>query len=391
MSSRAERSSESEPADAPFGVEIGRVTQHQGRSLIPFLRGEPSGSSAGALRLDGDLAGELVELGAVHGDVPPPKLAAQADDVVVALPDADAVGGGYRLGWLAGDRVEWFADVDQWDDQSPAFDVVLLPDRGLLAWDDWDRANHRSVVRVASFERDRPAPNPTLSIPVPNGTDAEQPRLLEGPSGAWLSWIALAKPAASASKPQPPELPSVIEPTHSWLELAALDDTGRPQGEPLRITPSDGHVVAYDGVPAHDGSVLFAVREADTLAELDEGSVWLIRVGADGSIHRERIETDGLGASAPSLVFDAAPGGGAPHGWLVLATGGGSTMLAGLTPWGSPLESPGPSSALGIGGVLAARQGALLVVTPHGRDAVFTMVRCRVQEAAMDASVPLTP
>jgi hypothetical protein len=175
----------------------------------------------------------------------------------------------------------------------------------------------------------------------------------------------------------------------SWLEVLRVDATGQPEGEPLRVTAPDGNVAAYDAIAAHGENLLVAVREDASVAELDEGSIRILRVSADGSVEHERLDTPDLGASAPSLLFDSEPGGGAPHGWMVLASRAGQTMVGGLTPFGSPLEAVRVDVGLGRVGVLAARAGNLLVTSPSGQGALFRTLRCGVAEPNGDAGSSL--
>jgi hypothetical protein len=136
---------------------------------------------------------------------------------------------------------------------------------------------------------------------------------------------------------------------------------------------------------------LFAVREDPTGGALDDGRVRMVRVGPDGSVQAEPVAVDWLGAGAPSLIFDRRPRGGAPHGWLALASGSGSLLLAGLSSSGSPLEPARSDPELGVSGVLAAHEGRLLLVSPHGRDAVLRWTTCLVTPPEqLDAAAPRT-
>ncbi len=370
-----------EGRDAPFGIEVGRAITVGSEHWVPFVRGGSSRGSAGVVRLGAGLEARLAELGDVIGDVPPPGLAGLGSRVFVALTESDARGGGYRLGLLRDSGPDWFGSVDQRGDDSPSFSLLTTESVGLFVWDDWDTALGHSVISLVRFDVQAPDGVEDLGSVSPAATDAEQPRLMSRPGGFWLSWVALgeAKPSEdSSSEP-------LVVPKHAWLEVMPLDASGKPTAEPLRVTDERGRVVAYDGLAAHDGSVLFAVRDGETPAELDDGQVQLIRVQADGSITKQVVEAPHLGASAPNLLYDTNPGGGAPHGWLVLASGGGTTMLAGLSPFGVPLEAATASSTLGTAGVLAAQRGELLVVRPRGRDAVFGLARCLVTDQPRDA------
>jgi hypothetical protein len=380
---------EPDEIDAPFSVELGRALAHSTGYVVPLLRGDSRATSAVIVRLDLDGKTErtrLTDLGPVHSSVPAPKVAGLGADLLVALPDADASGGEYRVGKLSGEQVTWFGEVDEHGDDSPAFDLAAAGDRWLLTWDDWEPKRGKGVVLVASAVLGEPIQPSSAQTLSPETTDAQSPRALVRPGGYWLSWIALG-PAKKAA-PKTPEEPTAegeddapLAAAASWLELVRVDQGGKAESEVLQLTPREGHVSAYDVVAAHDGRLLFAVRDDGGGAEFDDARIAMIRVGVDGSVERDVMPVEDLGASAPSLLFDPKPGDGAPHGWLALASVTGATMLAGLTPWGAALEAPATDDGLSGAGVLAALQGQLLVARPRGRDLRLELVRCQSSPA----------
>ncbi len=392
---------EPEEAELPFGVEVGRVAFAQQQHWVPFIRGGRSGASAGLLVLGEAMDARIIELGPLHGDVPPPKVVTRDSRVVVVLAETDASGGAYRLGSVAGGvggDVDWFAEADQHGDDSPAFDALLLPAGGMLVWDDWNEEAGHSEIRLSRFDERQATRQLGFRRVSPEATDAESPRLLTRGSGAWLVWIALGKPdeltnpAMRASTDEPSADDDALLVNRSWLEVVRLDEAGQPEGEPLRVTPTRGSVVAYDAIAAHGDHLLLAAREDASIAELDEGTIRVLRLSGDGSVQEEAVQAPNLGASAPSLIFDSKPGGGAPHGWMVLASRSGQTMIGGLTPFGSPLEIVQPDPGLGRVGVLAARGGQLLVTKPSGQGAVFETMHCDVAEMPpADAGVLPSP
>jgi hypothetical protein len=360
-----------EQTDPPFAVELGRADTSSTGILIPFLRSDSKHTQAGLLRLQtGDWQSAPVDLGTVHSAVPAPKVTRAADAVFVAVPDGDASGGQYRLGRLLGDKVAWLAEVDEHGDDSPSFDFAAVGNQLLFTWDDWDARLGKSTIETARVDTSAATHDPRLVRVSPAETDAHSPRLLVKPDGYWISWIAMGKPAAPTDDDAP--LPS----SNAWLELLRLDAQGNPLTGILPLTPKAGHVTAYDVVAAHDGRLLFSVRDDGGGAEFDSASIQMIRVSVDGAIDSELVAIDDLGAGAPSLLFDPDPGNGAPHGWLALASANGSTILAGLMPNGTPTEPPDADPTLASAEPLAALRGEILVARPRGRDVDLGMLRC---------------
>lgn len=379
---------EPEEVDAPFSVELGRALAHSSGYVVPLLRGDSRATSAVIVRLEPEGKTErtrLTDLGPVHSSVPAPKVVALGADVLVALPDADASGGEYRVGRLSGEQVTWFGEVDEHGDDSPAFDLAAADDRWLLTWDDWEPKRGKGVVLVVTAavgEPIQPSATQTLS---PDTTDAQAPRALVRPGGYWLAWIALGPAKQAAKLPDEPtaegEDDAPLAASASWLEVVRVDQSGKAESAVLQLTPKEGHISAYDVVAAHDGRLLFAVRDDGGGAEFDDARIDMIRVGVDGSVERDVMPVEDLGASAPSLLFDPKPANGSPHGWLALASTTGATMLAGLTPWGAALDAPATDDGLSGAGVLAALQGQLLVARPRGRDVQLELVRCQSSTA----------
>jgi hypothetical protein len=409
---------EPDEVDAPFSVELGRALATARGYAVPLLRGDSRATSALVVRLEPDAKSDrttLTDLGPVHSSVPAPKVVALGADLLVALPDADASGGEYRVGKLSSERVTWFGEVDEHGDDSPAFDLAASGERWLLTWDDWDPKRGKGVVQIVTAAVGEPiGPDHTRAMS-PSTTDAQAPRVLVRPGGYWLSWIALgaAKPPkagtanAATDKARRPKSRAANEdtasdlaqsqddsedeaplvPATSWLELLRVDADGRAESSVLEVTPKEGHVTAYDVVAAHDGRLLFAVRDDGGGASFDDARIEVIRVGTDGAIDHEVIPTEELGASAPSLLFDPEPSAGAPHGWLALGNVSGQALLAGLAPWGTPLETLGTDPGLSGAGVLAALQGKLLVARPRGRDVQLEAVHCKVGAPALPTLV----
>ncbi|HEX2882039.1 MAG TPA: hypothetical protein VHO25_21115, partial [Polyangiaceae bacterium] len=80
-----------EDLDLPFAVELGEAVRYRSGFAVTGLRAAQNGNQAVLAVLPRGLQGvRVVELGAVHGDVAPPRLAVSGDNLIAVVPEADA-------------------------------------------------------------------------------------------------------------------------------------------------------------------------------------------------------------------------------------------------------------------------------------------------------------
>ncbi len=396
------------PADAddpetaqPFAVEIGDAAAFQKGFAVAALESTGNETRALVATLSSDAArGKVVDLGRVHGDVEPPRLAARGADVFFALADHAPSSARLRVGLVpgGGDRaagLTWGFETSRAGRGASAFDLAVTSKRGLLVWDEVDARGERQLLRLASFSLDNlgAVTEPrTLGV---GSLDQEMPEVVPRGAGYWLAWVAAgpqARPAARAGtreKPRPaasgdaPE--SVLEFGNRWIEIVALDENAAPLGAPQAVTPRDRHVLIFDLAPAADGGALLAWRDDDSAPGSESRIVHLARVTASGAVERSVIDHDDVGAGAPSLIADTTP---AAASWLALESVTHETRLAALTPKGGVLDELAAESAIGNGDALAASEGRLLLSRPRGLGAELFVVACKPRAPKGAAAAP---
>lgn len=362
----------------PFAVELGSVVADEGGFTVPYLRPGDTTTRAALLHLNADLTqAQRVDLAPVHGDSPVPKLAPGKTGWAVALADSDASGGAYRLAWLPRSALgsaqqaepQWVAEFDELADDSPAFDLAMADERVVLVWDEWDRANNRSRIRAGIWALgDREAQERVFSAPT---VDAEVPRVLGNSSGFWVAWLELR----TQVEPGRSDLPGEVRVVQRSVRILPLNERGEPASTPIAVTPEDAFVQDYDLWLTAQQTLLVAWRERAHADRLREGIVHLARVNSDGSVEQQAIE-GAAGATMAMLVGDPLPARAAPSLWLTTETYDGTTALAALGSDGKLLETLAPVSELGVGSVVAALSGRLLVAEPRGRDLSLQSYRC---------------
>jgi hypothetical protein len=271
-------------------------------------------------------------------------------------------------------------------------------------WDEWVDTAARSVVRASSFplqDLSRAESPRQLS---PEKSDVEAPQVVGGARGYWIAWIshtAYETPDAGALRPgrrrgrgMQPEPTGSAEPSRPvvdlgqrWLEVARLDAEGKLPSPPLVVTPRDAHVLVFQLSLAPDGNAWLAWRDDRTSPGVERGSVSLARVGADGSIERNVVQDQRLGAGTPTLLVDAAPPAGGVPAWLALAAVDGETELGVLDQnarLGGPLQ---PAAGVGLAEPLAFHGGHILLARARGKAVELSVVECRMKRAAI-AAVP---
>jgi hypothetical protein len=386
----------------PFAVEIGDAVALGDGFAIAALRSRAGGTGAVVAMLASTGALQsTVDLGRIHGDVEPPRLAKHGKNLFVAVSDDVASKRTLRLGMIqpAGKQpgLVWGGELSQDRDASSAFDIALSGARGVLVWDEPGTGTKEGGIRLATFDSANPG---TVTVPRTVASERyenEMPQVVERPSGYWLAWVASGPrsmpagahaprvdvPRAADAGPREDEQADpkpVIEMGNRWLQIVALDGNGSPIAAPRAITARDRHVLVFDLAPSPNGAALLAWRDDDTTPGVESRIVHLARVSLDGNVERALVDDEAVGAGAPSLVAD--PSEDKLPGWLVLESVTDETRLAALTPSGSLLDALAGDPLIKNGDVLAANRGTLLVARPRGLSAELSLVRCKAAAVA---------
>lgn len=401
--SRAPLDADDQETAQPFAVEVGDATAFQTGFAVSALESTGSETRALVATVSSDAArGTVVDLGRVHGDVEPPRLAARGSDVFFAVADHGPSNARLRVGMVLGEgggaaRLTWGFETAWTGRGASAFDLAVTSKRGLLVWEDVEARAERQLVRLASFALDdlrAVTKDRTLDV---GSAEQEMPEVVPRGAGYWLAWVASSpqqRPGASARSPdKSPPLPaasaapseSVLEFGNRWIEIVTLDENGAPTAAPQAISPRDRHVLVFDLAATAGGGALLAWRDDDSAPGAESRIVHVARVTASGGIERSVIDHDDVGAGAPSLITDAAS---AAPSWLALESVTHDTRVAALTPKGGLLDELAAESAIGNGDALAARDGRLLLARPRGLAAELFVVACKPRSAKTVAGVP---
>jgi hypothetical protein len=363
---------------APFAVEIGEAAVFDGGFAAGTLRDAEGGSVAmvATLGIDGS-AGKLVRLGRSRGDMEAPVVAGAGKSVLAAVVEPNAGGRAIKIARVTGDEVTWGPELSEGRDESLAVDLSVSGARALVAWDDVSRDHERGTVLVASFDH-QTMQSVTPARPITGeGIDADSPRLARRPGGWWLAYVARAesqapeegkkKPAKDQADDDESEARGGQAIEQAWLEVVPLDDSAVPIGAAQRITPRDGHVLAFDIEAGDDGSVLAAWRDDDTPTGSSGGTVSLARVSAGGGAASTQVIADeGVGTGVPSLL----------PGWVAVSGISGAKRLAAMSPSGALLDALAPEASLGSAEPVAATSGKLLLVRHLGRAVRLSVATC---------------
>jgi len=297
---------------APEEPEIGDAILYGEGEVVGVVHRTPAGRVAGVavIARDGGPS-RVVDLAPTLGDAPPPRLVSRGKDVVVAAYSTPRAGAGaarqltlYSLSPEA--AAVPLATIDQARDDSFAFDLAWGDDHGIVVWDEAASAA-RGVVRAAVFSAEqRIGPSRDIS---PLESDAELPRVLRSGSGFVVAWIARSAEASSLEADS-----SAVEATgevrsHGWLEMIALEERGAARGPARRLTPTSGHVTAYDVQPLGFGPkapLLFVARDDGEEVDGSGGVLLRVRVTAEAVEPPVAFATDGLGRGAPTLIGGVA-------------------------------------------------------------------------------------
>lgn len=368
--------------DVPFAAEVGAAVAVAGGFAVPVLRAVDNETRAGIVLVASDgSSGRVVELGAVHGGAPPPRIAGGTQPLlVVAAADTDASGGTLRVASITGfgpsAKLVWGQELQEGWDPSTGFDVALCSGNGLLVWDQGPRASDRSEIRVSSF---RETDVKALSDPkvVSGKLSAESPRVVARPGGFWLAWIAraLGPPGGAQSHraQASAEAELALDLGYGSLQVVGLNAAGVPDGDPVQVTAGSSHVLAFDIEAAPDGGALLAWRDDPTSPGTEQELVQLGHVRPDGTVERHQIRDEAIGAGAPELMADSSATRGV---WLAVAQTNDRVRLARLSDSGRPLEGSDTGMVDGITDVLAVQSDRFLVGKPRGRALELFVVDC---------------
>lgn len=366
--------------DLPFAVELGPAVAHEAGFVVTALRSVAGQTRAVLASVTDDAAGgRLLELGRVHGDVEPPRVALREGRVVVGVVDHDATSTIVRLATVSQLTVEpqltWGALPRIGNDESQAFDLGIGETRGVLVWDEFRKEDGYATLWSLTFGLDDPGSVTPARLISVKGADAEAPRLIRRQGGYWLAYVAHARgERRQGGKPSPDiDLESLVELGERWVELMRLDENGVRVGEPVRVSRG-GNALVFDLAAGPNGAAWLAWRDDATSPGVERRAIWLASVDAAGEIKQQVIEDERVGAGVPRLLTVTAT---ARAGWLALATVGDRTSFAPLSAELSLSEPLASEPLAQTGELLAARGDRLLFGTPRGLSAELSVLECK--------------
>lgn len=395
-----------EPADdpgveLPFSIEPGVAIGVSSTFFATALRHESRGAIAllGRIGME-DPAVEVIELGRVRGDVAPPRLASDGEDVIVALQRATAGGHDVQVARLRGGALsaplDWKSAPHQASDESSGFDLGAHAGQALIVWDDWVAAANHGRVVSATVPLDAAPTSVEARAVSAAGVDAESPRVTSRPDGYWLAW--LVNPAVGAGRPRVYDpgggerddvAPKALASGPRWVEVLQLDAGGRPRGSPRRLTPMDERVVGYDLTAGGDGSAWLSWRQDAPSSSAAGGRIFMAQLRPDGTEDVITVREEDVGAGEPTLL----PVGAAASPWLtfpdaqdrtLLLRLDASRVLAGPLRLGSEIEGAAALAAIGE---------RILFAQPRGRSIELFPAACTLPAAPKggrpsDAGIP---
>src|SRR5690606_15725718 len=161
--------------------------------------------------------------------------------------------------------------VAQQADESTAFDLVFAAGGGdggdggaapavLVAWDEDAPIAPGKYVSERGLGKVQPLGSAAKAkVASPEPSDAEGPRLLARPGGAWLAWLARRPEGDMTWAVEGP----AEQRSYRWIELVALDLGGQPVGPVRRVSSDRGRVTSFSLAGASAGGlVVVAVDES---------------------------------------------------------------------------------------------------------------------------------
>jgi hypothetical protein len=363
----------------PFGVDMG--------SAVPTTYGFAAAGLRGAgqafVALLAERASHRLDLGELHGDAETPALAASEERVVVALRSSDAAGFTVKLAQVVGPEgaLQWGHELSKLGKELTGLTVATAGERGLLAYQGLEKGSSR--LFLASFATS--ALKDAIAAKALDVKDAETPRLAARPGGYWLAWV---RTLPDAKKPQKieinaagedPEERDLLEVGLRVVEVAKLDERGEPQGAALRIGEPRRQVLLFDMAPSAAGSLLVAMRSDSAAPGAEGGAMLLSEIGADGSVHEERLDDDEMGVGAPMLLVDA--NAKVPEPWLSVSSASDATRLGRARGQRTLLEA---DPLLGRSEVIAVSAGHFLTQRARGRGVELAALDCQLESAATE-------
>jgi len=346
------------------GFEVGDALPFPGGIAVSLLHDTAEGTVASVALLAPDGSSpRLIDLASPPGDAPPPRLAWRGKDLAVAEcvlrrkaptselalwnvdPKASAIISDSDAASLGPPSVEPSLYIPQPRD-CLGFDMAYGTGGGMVAWDDATADNPpRGVIRVAAVSSDSHVETTRAVSPVES--DGEMARVVPNGSGFFVLWVARRPERSGDAAASGPEVTGEAR-TFAWIEMIAVDSRASARSPVWRLTPTTGHVSAYDvrlldgtskplttppsaGVPsalpergrndertskplttppsadvpsAEPAKPVLLVVARDDGEATDGSGGTLLRVRATDSGPEEASEltTDGLGRGAPILV-----------------------------------------------------------------------------------------
>jgi hypothetical protein len=366
----------------PEDLELGDATAWPGGYAVGLVHREHAGRVAAVGLMGTDLkALRVVDLGPTLGDAQAPCLAVRGTELLAAAYAVPAHGEARELrvyDIAATGEAKALGAVTEARDDSLAFD--LAP--GLLVWDEATAgAAAHGVIRAATVSADGHVGAPRDVSPAES--DADTPRIVANGTGYFVFWLTHRPEPGAGPVDAAPQLESVGEPrAYSWIEMTDVDAAGVPAGPARHLTPTSGHVSAYDLRPLSGEpkpAVLVVARDQGEAVDGSGGTLLRVRARGDGIEAPLAFPTEGLGRGAPMLVESEGPGP-----WLVWVDAHEAMRLLPLDAAGAPAGPPSPEPALEDKSPLLSlgtpgrpgTQARLLVAAPADPAAQLQVMAC---------------
>jgi hypothetical protein len=372
VAGEAQEDDDDDEALLPFGVDMGTAVA----TTYGFAAAGLRGAGQAFVALLAERASHHIDLGELHGDAETPALAATGERVIVALRSSDAAGFTVKLGQVVGPEgaLEWGYELSKLGKELTGLTLAAAGERGLLAYQGIEKGSPR--LFMAGFAT--AALKDPIEVKALEVKDAETPRLAIRPGGYWLAWVRTLPEAKKPQKPavdagnEDPEERDLLDVGLRVVEVAKLDERGERQGAVLRVGEPRRQVLLFDMAPAAAGSLLVAMRSDSAAPGAEGGAMLLSEIGADGSVHEERLEDDELGVGAPMLLVDAK----LPEPWLAVSSASDATRLGRARGQRTVLEA---DPLLGRAEVLAVGAGHFLTQRSRGRGVELAALDCQLE------------